>query len=615
MNRETGAIRLPTIVRGAFGDLRRSLPDVVLFELLFQALAFAVLSPLVAWLFSRFVALSGSAAVGNFEIIRFLLTPLGLGLGAALLTLFVALSFANVAGLFYIAYAAAQRRRVTYLEALRFVAASSGRLMGASFLTLLALVAAALPFVLVAGLIAWKLLTEHDINYYLELQPPEFRRALVWGAVLGILMAIALALTAAALVFVIPESLLASGKVHSAIPRSIRLARGNLRRILALLVGWVVSWQLASVLLNGGIYLLGRTLVRAAGDRLSVLLTTLGSLTAASFILNFALALLAIAIGCGLLARLYRCAAGQQSPAPPMLASLPPLESSPHLRVARRAPLAIALTAIAIAAFVIYQVLAQVRWDDRVEISAHRGASLTKPENTASAVRQAIEYGATYVEIDVQLTSDGRVVLAHDNDMMRMAGSPLVINQATYDELRSLEFTGRFSGERVATLEETIDLARDKVRLIVELKTYGSDPIPLIEAVLRTLREEGMFEQAVVMSFEYNEVLATKERAPGMKVGLVAAATLGDLSRLNVDFLAVARSQATNTLIAAAHAREVEIFVWTINDRRGMTTMIDRGVDNIITDDPGLLAGILRERRSLEPAERLLLRFRSLYVD
>jgi glycerophosphoryl diester phosphodiesterase len=606
---------LPTIVRGAFGDLRRSLPDVVLFEVLFQALAFAVLSPLVAWLFSRFVALSGSAAVGNFEIIRFLLTPLGLGLGAALLTLFVALSFANVAGLFYIAYAAAQDRRVTYLEALRFVAASSGRLMGASFLTLLALVAAALPFVLLAGLIAWKLLTEHDINYYLELQPPEFRRALVWGAVLGVSMAIALTLTAAALVFVIPESLLATGKVHSAIPRSIRLARGNLRRILALLVGWVVSWQLASVLLNGGIYLLGRTLVRAAGDRLSVLLTTLGSLTAASFILNFALALLAIAIGCGLLARLYRCAAGQQAPAPPMLESLPPLESGSRWHVARRAPLAIALTAIAIAAFVIYQVLVQVRWDDRVEISAHRGASLTKPENTASAVRQAIEYGATYVEIDVQLTSDGRVVLAHDNDMMRMAGSPLVINRATYDELRGLEFTGRFAGERVATLEETIDLARDKVRLIVELKTYGSDPIPLIEAVLRTLREEDMFEQAVVMSFEYNEVLATKERAPGMKVGLVAAATLGDLSRLNVDFLAVARSQATNTLVAAAHARGVEIFVWTINDRRGMTTMIDRGVDNIITDDPGLLAGILRERRSLEPAERLLLRFRSLYVD
>lgn len=142
-NLEAGPIRLPAIVRGALGDLWRTLPDVVLFELLFQALAFAVLSPLVAWLFARFVALSGSAAVGNFEIIRFLLTPAGFGLGAVLLTLFVALAFANVAGLFYIAYGAGQDRRVTYLEALRFVAASSGRLMGASFLTLLALVAAA----------------------------------------------------------------------------------------------------------------------------------------------------------------------------------------------------------------------------------------------------------------------------------------------------------------------------------------------------------------------------------------------------------------------------------------------------------------------------------------
>jgi glycerophosphoryl diester phosphodiesterase len=326
-NLQAGAVRLPAMVRGALGDLWRTLSDVVLFELLFQALAFAVLSPLVAWLFSRFVALSGSAAVGNFEIIRFLLTPLGFGLGAALLTLFVALSFANVAGLFYIAYAAGQTRRVTYLEALRFVAASFVRVMGATFLTLLMLVAAVLPFVLVAGLIAWKLLTEHDINYYLELQPPEFRRALVWGVVLAALAAIALTLTAAALVFVIPESLLASGKVHTAIPRSVRLARGNLGRILVLLVGWSVSWQLASVLLNGGIYWLGRLLVRAAGDRVGALLATLGSLTAASFILNFALALVALAIGCSLLARLYRCAAGQRSPAPPRLESLPPLES------------------------------------------------------------------------------------------------------------------------------------------------------------------------------------------------------------------------------------------------------------------------------------------------
>jgi glycerophosphoryl diester phosphodiesterase len=345
------------------------------------------------------------------------------------------------------------------------------------------------------------------------------------------------------------------------------------------------------------------------------LLATLGSLTAASFILNFALALLAIAIGCGLLARLYRCAAGQRSPAPATLGSLPPLESRARSSVARRAPLAVALVALAIAAFVVYQVLVLVRWDDRVEISAHRGASLTKPENTASAVQRAIEDGATYVEIDVQLTSDGRVVLAHDADMMRMAGSPLVINRATYDELRALEFAGAFSGERVATLEETIELARGKAKLIVELKTYGSNPIPLIEAVLRTLREQGMLEQAVVMSFEYNEVLATKEREPRLEVGLVTAATLGDSSRLGVDFLAVGRSQATNTLVAAAHARGVKIFVWTINDRRGMTTMIDRGVDNIITDDPALLAGVLRERRSLEPAERLLLRFRSLYVD
>ncbi len=608
---QDSAISFAAICRRACHDLGRALPDIVLFELVFQALAFLILSPLAAWLFARFVATSGKSAVGNFDIVRFLLTPMGLLLGLAILTLSIALGSANSAGLFYIAYGAGLDRRVTYFEALRFVAIRSGRLLAASFLTLLLLAATALPFVAAAGFVAWKLLTEHDINYYLAEHPPEFKKAIIAGCILGALAAVAVAFVAGSLIFLLPEAMLGGDPLRSTALRSFRLARRNRWRILILLIGWLLAWELTSLLVNGGLYLLGRTLVRAAGDHLALLLTTLGIVMAANFVLNFAIALLAVASGGALLAQLYLRVCRRQSIAPSMLSSLPMLESKPRWSVPRKAPLAVSLLAMILATMVVYALLKPVQWDDHVEISAHRGASYAKPENTVSAVRQAIEDGATYVEIDVQLTRDGQVVVVHDADMMRLARSPLVVNRSTYDEVRALSF----SGEQVPTLDEVIKLTRGKAKLIVELKTYGSDPVPLIDAVIQKLRTQDMLGQAVVMSLEYNEALETMRREPRLPVGFVTSATLGDLSKLDVDFLAVSRSQATNTFIAAAHAQGKQIYVWTIDDQSGMTTMIDRGVDNIITNNPSRLIEVLRERRNLEPAERLLLRFRSLYLD
>ena len=96
--------------------------------------------------------------------------------------------------------------------------------------------------------------------------------------------------------------------------------------------------------------------------------------------------------------------------------------------------------------------------------------------------------------------------------------------------------------------------------------------------------------------------------------GFVASAALGNISKLNVDFLAVSGALATNTLIATAHSQGKQIYVWTIDDPREMFTMIDRGVDNIITNDPGALVSVLEERAELENAERILLRFKSLFV-
>lgn len=598
------------LIRKTLSDLWRVFPDLLWYSLVFAALSFAALSPLVAWLVNRFAATSGSAAVGNLDIITFLATPQGLSIGLAILTLALGLVFADVAGLLYIAYGAAQNRRVTYFEALRFVAARLGRLLTASFTTLIVLLLAALPFVLAIAAIAWWKLSEHDINFYLDAQPPEFWSAVRWGGVLLALGVAAAVLVAVPLVFVLPVALLEGTPLRATIRRSFQLASKNRRRILAVLLLWLGIWQLTSLVANGAIYALGFLLVDAAGERLTLLVSALGGVTALSVLGNFAIGLAATLMGCGLLAHLYLDACRNRAAAPEPLAYLPSLDDHLQWKISRRTPLVVSLIAIGIAAFAVWQVLHAVEWEDRVGNSAHRGASLAKPENTLGAVRRAIEDGATHIEIDVQRTSDGKIVLVHDADMMRLAGSPLVIHQATFDELRKLEF----GGERICTLDEVIDMTKGKVKLLVETKSYRDDPDRLVAEVVEVLRRWEMLDDALTMSLSYREAREFKRLEPRLQVGLTTTVRLGDLARLDLDFFAIQHTKATNALIAATHAQGRKVFVWTVNDRAGMSRMIDRGVDNIITDDPALLTEVLKERNNLEPGQRLMLRFKGLYA-
>jgi glycerophosphoryl diester phosphodiesterase len=279
----------------------------------------------------------------------------------------------------------------------------------------------------------------------------------------------------------------------------------------------------------------------------------------------------------------------------------------------------VAVLVLAIAVWTVFELVENVRLEDRVDITAHRGSSLAAPENTLSAVTRAIADGATFVEFDVQLTADGVLVVAHDADLMRMARVPAVVSKSTYADLKKadlgIRFDPKFAGERIPTLEEVIDATRNRIKLIVELKSYQADSKRLAAEVVRTLETHDLLDDAVVMSLEYGETQEVKRLNPKVTCGFVSTAALGDISRLNVDFLAVNAAKATNALIGTAHAQGKEVFVWTVNKPDQMSTMIDRGVDNIITDDPATLVDVLQSRRDLSNAERILLRFKSLYSD
>lgn len=227
-----------------------------------------------------------------------------------------------------------------------------------------------------------------------------------------------------------------------------------------------------------------------------------------------------------------------------------------------------------------------------------------------ASVRKAIEDNADWVEIDVQETADGEVVVFHDSDFMKVAKTPLKIWDATMADLKEIDvgswFAPEFQDERVPTLGEVLDACKGKTGVNIELKYYGHDD-QLEQRVVDLVEARAMQSGVVVMSLEFDAVEKMKSLRPGWKVGLLLSLSAGNLDTIAADFLAVNASFANRFFIRSAHQSGKEVHVWTVNDAATMSTMIGRGVDSLITDKPALARSVLEQRAQMSAPERLLL--------
>jgi glycerophosphoryl diester phosphodiesterase len=256
-------------------------------------------------------------------------------------------------------------------------------------------------------------------------------------------------------------------------------------------------------------------------------------------------------------------------------------------------------------------VLMKDTWTDRsVLVFAHRGASTSRPENTLASFRRAGEEHADFVELDVQESSDGVVLVAHDRDLMKVARSPLQIWSSSAQQLREVDigsyFSAEFKDERVPTLAEALEVCKGVCRMNIELKDYGKSQ-HLEERVVELVETAGMQNDIVTMSLNHRMVENMKRLRPNWTAGLLAAKAIGEPSRLPFDFLAVESRMATRSFIRAAHAAHKPVYVWTVNDPQRMVRMIGLGADGLITDRPALARDVLARYAEMSQAERLLL--------
>jgi glycerophosphoryl diester phosphodiesterase len=323
---------------------------------------------------------------------------------------------------------------------------------------------------------------------------------------------------------------------------------------------------------------------------------------------NLAIAILSTALFPLLIVRLYRSLAGPDR-LDPDLAARGSLSEKASLQIPGKAIFGLSAAALALITLGGYAVSRSVDEKADVEIIAHRGASGAAPENTMASFQRAIDDKADWIELDVQENADDTIVVAHDSDFMKVAMSDLKVWDATNESLSDLDIGGWYapenSNQRVPTLLQALELAKDKLGVMIELKYYGHDR-NLESRVVDIVEQTGMESDIMVMSLKIDGLRKVAALRPAWTRGLLNTASIGDLTRLDLDFLALNSRAASLAMINRAHKQKMKVYVWTINDPVQMSVMMSRGVDGIITDEPTLAHQVMEFRTQLTPFGRLI---------
>ncbi|MHB8262185.1 MAG: glycerophosphodiester phosphodiesterase [Acidimicrobiales bacterium] len=281
-----------------------------------------------------------------------------------------------------------------------------------------------------------------------------------------------------------------------------------------------------------------------------------------------------------------------------------------------------------------------VDWLARRIISyAHQGGSFEAPSSTLYAIRNALELGATGIELDIHASSDGCLVACHDPDVDRTTNGSGAIASMSFDELSRLDnaywfapgtdvardlpeksypYRGMAADDhafRIARLEEIVELMQDYPGSVLNLdiKQTSPDVVPYESLLADLIHHYSFGERTIVASFldsalrsfhGYAPEIPTSA-GPGVVADFVRAVRGGTEPDIGVDLNQVSFQVPANfqgitivdaSFVEAAHRHGLAVHVWTVNDVEEMEQLVDLGVDGIITDRPSTLIDFLTKK-------------------
>jgi glycerophosphoryl diester phosphodiesterase len=234
-----------------------------------------------------------------------------------------------------------------------------------------------------------------------------------------------------------------------------------------------------------------------------------------------------------------------------------------------------------------------------VEIVAHRGASGYAPENTIAAFDKAVEMNADYIEIDVQRSQDGKLVVIHDQTVDRTTNGTGNVKDLTFQQLNQLDAGSwkgiQFTGEKIPTFEEILDRYHEKIGILIELKSPELYP-GLEEQVVQIFEERNLDQlrngTIIIQSFNHDSMKKMNQLLPKIPIGVLTSNKEHTTEQALKDFSSYADyfnpnyKLLTEELVHQAYSQGMKVFPWTVRSNEAAEFVLDMNIAAIITDYP-----------------------------
>lgn len=239
--------------------------------------------------------------------------------------------------------------------------------------------------------------------------------------------------------------------------------------------------------------------------------------------------------------------------------------------------------------------------NQRPLVIAHRGAKGMAPENTLGAFQLGVEQKCDAIELDVHLSSDGEIIVCHDETLDRTTNGEGRIIDKELAEIRTLDagswYSEAYRGEKVPTLGEVFDLVPSSIMVNVEVKNSYDGRME--ERLIAFMRERDLFDQVVVSSFDHKYLYRIKVAEPKVKIGLLYQIRLHNAARYAKNFGVDVYSlhpyfdHLDKDDVEQALQEGLQVYPWTPNEQHELEKVIGYGASGIITDFPARLDAIL----------------------
>ena len=229
------------------------------------------------------------------------------------------------------------------------------------------------------------------------------------------------------------------------------------------------------------------------------------------------------------------------------------------------------------------------------KIFAHRGASAYAPENTVEAFALAMEQGADGIELDVQMTKDGQVVVIHDETIDRVSDGTGAVRDYTLEELKKFHFSNHmenYENAVIPTLKEVLDLIKSSNMLLnIELKTGIYWYPNLEEKTMELVKEAGMEDRVIYSSFNHYSIKKILELNPHAECAFLYSDVILNVDKYAKNAGVCGLHPSVYHLKMAEFLKEyqesgLKVRVWTVNKKEDMEKFIKADLEAVITNYP-----------------------------